>query len=82
MHHPDETTSTSSVPAFETPVSAKNLPAAIGHAVSYGGVRHDLFLRESNGLAASGALVFRGRRILIYPRKYLAWMESRSRQGA
>ena len=63
---------------IETPVPVKDLPAAINHAVTIGAVRYDLFERARNGLAESGALVFRGRRILIYPRRYLAWMETRS----
>lgn len=63
---------------IETPVAVKDLPAAVNHAVSIGGVRYDLFQRDNNGLSQSGALLFRGRRILVYPRRYLAWMEARS----
>jgi hypothetical protein len=64
--------------AAELPVPVKDLPAALNGAVTIGGVRYDLFERGTNGLADSGALVFRGRRILIYPRRYLAWMDARS----
>ncbi len=67
---------------LETPCPIKELPAKLDHAVSLGGIRFDLFNRETNGLAESGALVFRGRRILAYPRRYLAWMEARSRELA
>lgn len=64
---------------IETPIPVKEIPDALNHAVTIGGVRFDLFNRSHNGLAESGALVFRGRRILMYPHRYLAWMESRSR---
>jgi hypothetical protein len=63
---------------IETPVPVKDLPAALNHAVTIGGIRADLYNRDRNGLAGSGILVFRGRRILIYPRRYLAWMDARS----
>lgn len=63
---------------IETPVPVKSLPAALNHAVTIGGVRYDLFNRDHNGLAESGALVFRGRRILIYPSRYLRWMEAQT----
>lgn len=44
--------------------------------VTLGGVRMDLFKRDENGLAASGALIFRGRRILIDEDAYLKWLRS------
>lgn len=68
-------------PPIEVPVSPQDLPAALHDAISIGGVRYDLFRRTTNGLEASGALIYRGRRILIYPRRYLAWLESRPRDG-
>lgn len=42
-----------------------------------GGIRWDLFNREKNGLAQSGAIFQRGRRILIDPERYLSWLERR-----
>lgn len=42
-----------------------------------GGIRWDLFNRDSNGLAKSGAVFRRGRRILLDPEVYLAWLQSR-----
>lgn len=44
--------------------------------LSVGGVRSDLFHRDANGLAASGALVHRGRHILIDEAIYLDWLKS------
>lgn len=43
-----------------------------------GGIRWDLFNRDNNGLAKSGAVFRRGRRILIDPEVYLTWLERRS----
>lgn len=51
-------------------------------ALSYGGVRMDLFNRDSNGLTESGALIFRGRRILIDEDRYLAWLRKQGQQRA
>lgn len=76
-HQPATTT-----PACEIPVRVKDLPAALNHVVTIGGIRADLFNRERNGLLASGALIFRGRHILAYPSRYLTWMASNSRRGA
>lgn len=50
--------------------------------LTVGGVRLDLFKRDENGLAASGALVFRGRRILIDDELYLSWLRSNGQQRA
>lgn len=44
--------------------------------LSVGSIRWDLFNRTTNGLAESGALMMRGRRILIDPDKYLEWMSN------
>jgi hypothetical protein len=49
-------------------------------AMSIGGVRNDCFNRDLNGLTASGALIFRGRRMLIDEDLYFAWMRNRSRE--
>lgn len=48
--------------------------------VTIGAVRMDLWKRDENGLAQSGALVFRGRRILIDAEQYVAWMRKSSKQ--
>lgn len=45
-------------------------------ALSQGGIRWSVFNAEFNGLAASGALVRTGRRVLIDPALYMAWMRS------
>jgi len=43
-------------------------------ALRAGAIRRDLLKREINGLAGSGALVFRGRNILIDRERYLDWI--------
>lgn len=49
-----------------------------------GGIRWDLFNADRNGLTASGAIIRRGRRILIDEDLYLDWLRSggaKSRAG-
>jgi hypothetical protein len=46
-------------------------------ALKLGGVRHDLFHRDVNGLTASGAVVRRGRLILLHRERYMAWLLGR-----
>jgi len=48
--------------------------------LTLGGIRFDLFNRNTNGLSSSGALIFRGRRILIDEDVYLEWFRSRGQQ--
>ena len=45
-------------------------------ALTEGGIRWDLFHRQTNGLAASGAVIQHGRKILIDPELYIAWIAS------
>lgn len=45
--------------------------------LTHGGIRWDLFNAERNGLAKSGAIIRRGRRILIDEDVYLNWMRER-----
>ena len=47
-------------------------------ALTHGGLRWDLFNADQNGLAESGAIIRRGRRILIDEDVYLRWMRERS----
>lgn len=50
-----------------------------------GGIRWQIFNSDQNGLANSGAIVRIGRKILIDPAKYFAWVDSQQRvtpQGA
>lgn len=42
--------------------------------LTVGGIRWDLFHRATNGLEASGAVVRRGRKILIDQERYLEWL--------
>ncbi|HDZ79360.1 MAG TPA: DNA-binding protein [Gammaproteobacteria bacterium] len=41
-----------------------------------GGVRWQIFNEKQNGLSESGAVVRMGRKILIFPKKYLKWAVS------
>jgi len=49
-------------------------------ALGKGAVRNDLFHRRNNGLEDSGAVIYRGRHILLHRGRYLAWLEQRSRK--
>ena len=51
-------------------------------AFTEGGVRHNIFYEETNGLKESGAIVRNGGRILIHEIKFFAWIETRSGKGA
>lgn len=51
-------------------------------AFTVGGLRHQIFNEESNGLAKSGAIVRNGRRILINEQKYFDWLEAQNKVGA
>ena len=42
--------------------------------LSVGGIRWDLFNRATNGLAESGAVIQRGRKLLIDAELYLKWL--------
>lgn len=46
-------------------------------ALTEAGIRWDLFNRHANGLTKAGAIIRRGRRILIDPERYLEWMTRR-----
>lgn len=43
-----------------------------------GGVRWQIFNEKQNGLAESGAVIRVGRKVLIDPDKWLAWLVSQS----
>jgi len=43
-------------------------------ALTEGSVRWDLFHSATNGLETAGAIIRRGRRILIDPERYLDWL--------
>ena len=51
-------------------------------AFTEGGVRHNIFFEDTNGLKDSGAIVRNGGRILIHEERFFAWMEGRSEKGA
>lgn len=48
--------------------------AAMQPALSVSGIRWDLFNRELNGLAQSGAVIRRGRRLLLDAELYIDWL--------
>lgn len=52
--------------------------AATQPGLTEGAVRWDLFNRTTNGLSDSGAVIRRGRHLLIDPAKYLGWLASRT----
>ena len=39
-----------------------------------GAIRWDIFHADTSGLAASGAIIRRGARVLIDPERYLEWL--------
>jgi len=50
-------------------------------AFTAGGVRHNIFYEETNGLKESGAIVRNGGRILIHEERFFEWIEKRSLKG-
>ena len=46
-------------------------------ALAEGGVRHNLFYADQNGLSGSGAVIRNGRRIIIHDERYFQWLEER-----
>ncbi len=49
-------------------------------AFTEGGMRHNIFYKDTNGLAASGAIIRNGRKILINEPKWFEWLESQNKQ--
>ena len=56
--------------------------AEIEPALGIGAIRDDLFHRQTNGLESTGAVIYRGRRILLHRELYLGWIAARSRRSA
>ena len=46
-----------------------------------GGLRHEIFHSETNGLKDSGAIVRNGRKVLINEQKYFAYLEAKNQGG-
>ena len=46
-------------------------------ALTIGGIREDLFYRRTNGLQARGAVIRRGRGLLLHGPRYLDWLLNR-----
>ncbi len=51
-------------------------------AFTEGGIRHLLFHRDSNGLAASGAVITVGRRVLLDEARFFEWLRSNAGKKA
>ena len=51
-------------------------------AFTAGGIRHNIFQEDSNGLKESKAIIRNGGRILIHEERFFAWIEKRSGKGA
>jgi hypothetical protein len=45
-----------------------------------GGIRSYIFLQDTNGLAASGAIIRIGRKILIEEDKFFKWIETQNQE--
>lgn len=54
--------------------------AEVEEDLTYGAIRTDLFHRRSNGLEESGAVIRRGRRLLLHGARYLDWLDRRGRE--
>jgi len=67
-------------PDLDTLRNAELVPAIDYHriepAFSPASLRWHLLHRDQNGLAASGAVVKIGRRVLIAPKKFRAWVQA------
>ncbi|MEY3787811.1 MAG: hypothetical protein RLZ75_2018 [Pseudomonadota bacterium] len=47
-------------------------------AFTLGGMRHQIFHADTNGLKESGAIIRNGRKVLIKISAYFAWLESKN----
>jgi len=59
-----------------------NQLTAMEPSLKKGGIRSLIFNEHTNGLAASGAIVRIGRKILINNEKFFAWLESQNQRGS
>lgn len=75
------TTQAAPTPTTPTLYSVRDL-ARVEPALTLGGIRDDLFNRATNGLEASGAVIRRGRRLLIHRDTYMTWLMARGRSAA
>ncbi|WP_295442064.1 hypothetical protein [uncultured Thiodictyon sp.] len=51
-------------------------------ALTVGGIRADLFNRKKNGLADSGAVIRRGRLLLLHRERYMTWLLTHGQEAA
>jgi hypothetical protein len=73
--------STGQVNCHPTYVTVRQL-AELEPALRVGGIRYDLFNRKTNGLEKAGAVIYRGRHILLHRERYLAWLDSQREVAA
>jgi hypothetical protein len=51
-------------------------------ALTVGGIRADLWNRRKNGLAESGAVIRRGRLLLVHRERYMSWLLEHGQEAA
>jgi hypothetical protein len=76
------TNATAPLPTPSRTVVTVEQLAEMHAALTRGGIRWDLFNRDHNGLVASGAIIRRGRKILIDPELYLDWLNENRERAA
>lgn len=74
----DQATAPPHLPTFVTVAQLAQMEPAL----TRGAIRDDLFHRETNGLEDSGAVIRRGRKILLHRERYLSWLERGGRSAA
>ena len=58
--------------------TVKTLAQKYPHVITEGGLRWEIFNKDSNGLKESGAILKRGRKILIDTNRYFDWLYSQN----
>ena len=76
------TTATAPLPTPSRTVLTVKQLAEQQPGLTEGGIRWDLFNRDHNGLVESGAVMRRGRKILIDPDLYLDWLKDNRERAA
>lgn len=60
----------------ESPYLTVNQFSGKHTAFPIGGLRHQIFNAKTNGLAASGAIIRNGRRVLIHEERFFQWLDN------
>lgn len=74
-------TEPSALPAPPTIYTVSDLAEA-EPALTVGGIRADLLHRRTNGLAESGAVIRRGRLLLLHRERYMSWLLAHGQEAA